>query len=96
MFAQTEMSICTIDQVWVEFAEQIKIVREGQTKLKGLEAKIEREMEVNELMADSYERMLSEYKTLIKQQQTFSQQLLRQICEKLFNRVDNLSVEQTI
>ena len=61
-----------------------------------MEAKIEREMEVKELMADSFERLLSEYKTLIKQQKTFSQQVIRQICEKIFNRVDNLNVEQTI
>ena len=66
-----ELSICTIDQVWAEFAEQIKAVREGKDKLKMLEAKIEHEMEVNELMADSFERMVSEYKWLLQQQRTF-------------------------
>ena len=66
MFSQTEMSICQIDQVWVDFADQLKMVREGRKKLVEMEAKIEREMEVKELMADSFERLLSEYKTLIK------------------------------
>ena len=52
--------------MWVEFAEQIKAVREGQEKINELEAQIEREMEVKELMADSFERMLAEYSTLLK------------------------------
>ena len=58
-----------------------------------LEAQIEREMIVNELMPDSFERLVSEYGTLCKQQKTFAQQLLRQMCDKIFNRVDNMSVE---
>ena len=71
-------------------------MREGEQKVSALEAQIEREMEANELMADSFEQMVLEYKTLLKQQKTFSQHLLRQMSEKIFNRVDNLSVEQTI
>jgi uncharacterized protein (DUF3084 family) len=85
-----------MDQVWVDFAEQIKACKVGQAKVAALEAQIEREMEANELMADSFERMLVEYQSLLKQQKTFSQQLLRQMSEKLFNKVDNQSVEQTI
>ena len=56
-----ELSICTMDQVWVDFAEQIKACQVGQAKVAALEAQIEREMEANELMADSFERMLVEY-----------------------------------
>ena len=47
----TEMKICSIDQVWVELAEQIKAVKEGQRKIAEMEAVIEREMEVKEMMA---------------------------------------------
>lgn len=72
-----ELSICQIDAIWVEFAEQIRAVRDGRAKLTELEAKIEREMQVNELMADSFEMLVSEYSTLCKQQKTFAQQLLR-------------------
>eukprot|EP00354_Favella_ehrenbergii_P006566 CAMPEP_0170468058 /NCGR_PEP_ID=MMETSP0123-20130129/11385_1 /TAXON_ID=182087 /ORGANISM="Favella ehrenbergii, Strain Fehren 1" /LENGTH=74 /DNA_ID=CAMNT_0010734541 /DNA_START=916 /DNA_END=1137 /DNA_ORIENTATION=+ len=57
---------------------------------------IEHEMEANEMMATQFEHKLAEYQTLLKQQKTFSQQLMRQMCEKIFSRVDNLSVEQTI
>ena len=91
-----ELRICQVDAVWVEFAEQIKAVKDGQAKLAALEAQIEREMQVNELMDDSFEMLVSEYATLCKQQKTFAQQLLRQMSEKIYNRVDNLTVEQTI
>jgi len=47
-------------------------------------------------MADSFERMLVEYQSLLKHQTAFQQQLLRQMSEKLFNKVDNHSVDQTI
>ena len=47
-------------------------------------------------MADSFERMLVEYQSLLKHQTAFQQQLLRQMSEKLFNKVDNHSVNQTI
>ena len=69
--APGEMSIFAIDQVWVDFAEQLKLVRDGKVKIAALEAQLEREMEANELMADSYERLLVEYQTLLKQQKSF-------------------------
>ena len=72
-----EISICTIDQVWVDFAEQIKAVQAGRVKILTLEAQIEKEMQENELMADSFERMLVEYESLLKHQTAFQQQLLR-------------------
>jgi hypothetical protein len=40
--------------------------------------------------------MLVEYQSLLKHQTAFQQQLLRQMSEKLFNKVDNHSVDQTI
>ena len=60
------MRICSVDQVWVEFAAQITAVKDGQAKIEALENKIEQEISASELMADSFERMLVEYQTLLK------------------------------
>ena len=53
-------------------------------------------MELKETSVDSLQAMIGEYQALLKQQKTFSSQLLRQMSEKTFNRVDNQNVQQTI
>ena len=54
------------------------------------------EVESKEGSSESLQVLITQYQTLLKQQRTFQQQLLRQMSEKIYNKVDNMNVQQTI
>ena len=50
------------------------------------------EVESKEGSSESLQVLITHYQTLLKQQRTFQQQLLRQMSDKIYNKVDNMNV----
>ena len=52
--------------------------------------------EGEQMSPDQFSEVLGEYQTLIKQQKTFTMQLMRLINDEIYNKLDNQNVKQTI
>ena len=76
MSLSTDSTNLLLDPCWVTFAEQYKIVTEYKAKIEALKSQLDSELASPKLPAEAFAKLVSEYETLLKQQRSFTQQLL--------------------